>query len=91
MVVDAAGRIIAAGTTFGDLAGTAGNSDGFLRTFTDDGDVVSTHQFGTGGGEFVTGMAADAEGSTFAFGHTSGALGDSNPGNIDAFVRKSAR
>jgi len=91
LVIDVAGRVVVAGITYGDLAGAAGGSDGFLRTFTHAGDVLSTHQFGTAGTDFVTGLAADAEGSALTIGYTSGALGDTNPGNIDAFVRKSAR
>jgi hypothetical protein len=91
VVVDVPGRVVVAGTTWGDLAGGAGGADGFLGTFTDAGDVLSTHQFGTSGGDFVTGLAADGDASVFTFGQTSGALGDTNPGNIDAFVRKSAR
>jgi len=91
VVIDVAGRVVVAGTTYGDLVGAAGGSDGFLRTFTHAGDVLSTHQFGTAGSDFVTGLAADAEGSALTIGYTSGALGDTNPGNIDTFVRKSAR
>jgi hypothetical protein len=88
VATDAFGNVFVVGATNGDLAGTIGGWDVFLRKYDGDGGVWWTRQFGTPGGDGGEAVATDGFGSAYVVGLTSGDLGGPNQGNNDAFVRK---
>ena len=58
------------GTTQGVLPGQmgAGEEDIFWRKYDPDGNLLSTHQFGTPGGDVITGVGADELGNVYVAG-----------------------
>jgi hypothetical protein len=67
----------------------SGGSDGFLRAYDADGDVVWTVQFGTSENDEVRGIAIAHDGSVIAVGHTAGQLtAEPFEGPLDAFVMR---
>lgn len=82
--------IYVAGTTAGTLPGqvSSGGNDAFVRKYDEDGNVLWTVQFGSGGTERGQAVHADASG-VYVAGSTSAAFsGYENSGGRDAFVRK---
>jgi hypothetical protein len=53
-----------------------------------DGTSPITDQFGSVGRDMATGVAADADGNVWVVGYTTGAIGGSNLGHGDLFLRK---
>jgi uncharacterized protein (TIGR03437 family) len=89
---------VAAGSGFVVVAGQAalalpgqtafGGADAFVREYDTDGTERWTRQFGTSGGDVAYGVAIDASG-VYTGGDTSGTFpGQSQVGNLDAFVQK---
>jgi hypothetical protein len=75
----------AEGALFSDLLG---NSDAYLIKYDESGNAIWSRQFGTTGSEFGAGIVADESGNIYVAGSTSGSLGGSNRGDLDAFLRK---
>ena len=63
------------------------NGDAFVRKYDANGRVLWTKQFGTTAEDYANAIAVDATG-VYVVGNTLGALGGSNAGGWDAFVRK---
>lgn len=84
------GSIYIGGGTGGSLtqAGNAGAFDAFVRSYTEDGGVSWTDQFGSAGNDFVRGAAATDK-AVFVGGSVRAALpGQTHVGAADAFLRK---
>jgi hypothetical protein len=91
VAVDRAGNAYVGGRTFGTLPGqrSVGGWDGYLRKYDPSGTEVWTRQFGSGGGEVVSGVTVDDTGAVTVAGATRAALpGQTNAGEHDAFVRR---
>lgn len=89
VATDAAGNVIVAGSTSGDLAGpNAGAGDAFVRKYDANGLELWTRQFGTGAGDWATDVETDAAGNVLLVGGTHGDLAAANAGGTDVFVRK---
>jgi hypothetical protein len=89
VAVDGGGNVLVAGHTNGDLQGSnAGHYDVWVRKLDADGATLWTRQFGTGTSDYGGGVAVDEDGNVLVSGATDGALGASDPGDRDAFVRK---
>jgi hypothetical protein len=88
VAADDEGHVYVAGTTSGSLAGSRGSTDAFLRTYSRNGVLRWTRQFGTSTFDRALGVAADHEGNAYVVGETYGSLEGSNSGDYDAFVRK---
>jgi len=89
VAVNASG-VYVTGFTEGTLPGqiSVGNTDAFVRKYDASGNVVWTRQFGSAPYAVASGVTADASG-VFVAGATEGALpGQTNAGNLDAYVRK---
>ena len=90
VALDRAGNAYVAGRTMGTLPGqqTAGGWDGYLRKYDPAGNEVWTRQFGSGGGEALSGVVVHA-GSVTVAGTTRGKLpGQPGAGEHDAFLRR---
>lgn len=84
------GAVYVGGGTSGTLPGQSngGSFDAFVRKYTEDGDEVWTHQFGSTGNDFVRAAVA-TEDAVFVVGSVRSALpGQALAGAADAFVRK---
>ncbi len=78
--------IYVAGYTEGSLGGSnAGGLDAFLRKYDFNGNILWTRQFGTAGEDVAYALTAGL-GGIYVAGETTGALGGSNAGGVDAFV-----
>tara|TARA_B100000749_G_scaffold280894_1_gene280458 strand:+ start:5926 stop:9327 length:3402 start_codon:yes stop_codon:yes gene_type:complete len=103
IAIDPSGNIIIAGYTEGSLGeASAGNHDGFVAKLDSSGALDTSFGGGDGiaqfgsvtigagaiGSDVVSDMALDASGNIFLFGHTFGALGETNAGSYDLFVAK---
>ena len=89
VVADSSG-VYVTGHTVGVFEGQAGygGSDGFVRKYDGEGEVLWTRQFGTSEDDQGYGVAADASG-VYVAGHTNGVLpGQEGSGSRDVFVRK---
>lgn len=86
--VDNEGNAWVAGETTGKLGAQQwGRGDGFLRLYPSDGSPPTTHQFGTTGHEFVSGIAIDEGGRLWLSGSTDGSFqSEANVGGTDAFL-----
>jgi hypothetical protein len=86
---DGLGNIYIAGTTEGSLGGpSAGAHDAFVAKYDSAGDLKWTRQLGTADYDNCWGVSADALGSVFIAGQTSGNLDQPNVASPDAFVAK---
>jgi hypothetical protein len=95
---DGAGYVYIAGETNGSLGGSsAGGSDAFIAKFDAAGNLAWTgarggvpnfRQIGTSAADHGYGVSADGLGNVYMSGITSGNLGGTNAGGIDAFVSK---
>lgn len=86
--VDVTG-VYVSGYTYGALPGqsSAGDRDAFVRKYDFSGAVLWTRQFGTAFYDYAYGITTDGTG-IYIVGSTNGALGQTNFGSNDAFVRK---
>ena len=91
VALDRAGNAYVAGRTMGTLPGqqTSGGWDGYLRKYDPAGTEVWTRQFGSGGGEALSGVVVDDAGTVTVAGTTRGQLpGQKAVGEHDGFVRR---
>lgn len=90
IAIDPSGNVIVAGQTLGTLPGqaSAGAADAWVRKLTTAGATTWTRQFGTFDYENALACATDASGNVFVAGQTLGALGGTNAGVYDAYVRR---
>jgi len=87
---DARGGVFLTGSTAGVMGGKAlGGEDAFLLKIDAAGAPVWTCQWGTAATEGGSAVAADAEGSLYVTGSTTGSFdGSANAGSLDIFVSK---
>jgi hypothetical protein len=83
-----AGRVVVVGTTGGNLqGGNLGSGDAFVRAYGLSGDLLWTHQFGTGVRDEAWRVALAGAGTIFVSGITDGAFASASAGSTDVFVR----
>jgi hypothetical protein len=90
VAADGSKSIYVAGSVIGQLPGqtAGGGSDGFVRKYDKDGNVVWTRQFGTAGFEHHNAIAFDSTG-VYVTGHTDAQLTDQpNAGMFDIYVQR---
>jgi hypothetical protein len=88
IATDAAGNVYVGGDTYGAFVGDQlGDSDAFVRSYDNNGQLRWTRQFGTSAYDEVNGIATDADGNVYVTGSTGGALDGTFAGGRDAFVR----
>jgi hypothetical protein len=89
VAVDGSGNAYISGYTAGSLGGTnAGGIDAFLTKYDTSGNVLWTRQIGTSSSDYSSSVAADGSGNVYISGYTSGALGGTSAGGVDAFLTK---
>lgn len=76
------------GGTEGNLAGSKGGNDAFIRKYTASGSVAWTKQFGTSQLDAATDVDVDGNGNAYVVGYTTGSLVAANRGGADMFIRK---
>lgn len=81
-------NIYAVGSTGGNLAGSLGSSDGYIRKYSPSGGVVWTKQFGTFDLDYAADVAVDGSGNAYVVGYTYGSFGAANGGGADMFIRR---
>lgn len=89
LAVDGTGAVLLAGYTTGNLAGSSGGDDAFVRKYDAAGNVVWTSQFGTSGTDLAIGVAVDGSNNVVVGGQTDGVFpGQTTPNGFnDGFVR----
>ncbi len=86
---DGLGNVYISGYTGGSLGGTnAGGNDAFVAKYDAAGSLQWSRQWGTGSDDWGWRVSADGLGSVYISGYTTGSLGGTNAGGIDAFVSK---
>jgi hypothetical protein len=89
VATDATGSVYVAGSTDGSVdAPGAGAYDGFLRKYSQTGQLLWGKQFGTAASDEAAGVALDGLGGVYVAGQTAGALGGPRKGLTDGYVRK---
>jgi len=90
VAVDASGNVFVAGQTTGNLgAGTnSGLNDAFLAKYNASGTLLWTKLIGTPGDDIANAVAVDSTGNVIVGGSTTGSLGFTNQGGIDAWINK---
>ncbi len=93
VAVDQDDNVFITGQIAGALPGQTGfgSNDGFLRAYDKNGEELWTRQFGTDGGDFVSGIAVDGDGAVYVAGSTEGGgefQGPSSRTAIKPFIRK---
>ncbi len=89
VALDAAGNLLIAGRTYGDLDGPrSGETDCFLVKYLSDGQLEWVRTFGGESQDIALGIALDTFGNIFISGATAGALDGNNLGGYDAYVAK---
>jgi hypothetical protein len=90
VATDALGNVYLAGMTSGDLAGSSGTDDAFIRKYDASGAHVWTRQLGTSQGDRALGVSTDHLGNVFLCGYTQGDIGspDESQGVQDSFICK---
>ena len=103
VALDDSGNIYCAGHTYGALGEANGgdahggsadafimklNSSGDLQWVTQLGGTTATSEGDTSGDDRCTSVALDDSGSIYCAGYTTGALGETNGGDKDAFILK---
>lgn len=82
------GRLVVAGRSDDDLTAGASTGANFVRMLDASGGPVWTHQFDSGGSDFIVAVTTAPDGSLYVAGRTDGDLDGSNAGADDAFVRR---
>jgi hypothetical protein len=77
-----------AGRTSGDLAGSLGNHDGWIRKYSSADVQLFTRQFGTPDADNVLAVAAGQGSEIYVAGSTAGVMAESNQGGVDAYLRR---
>lgn len=89
VAIDAAGRVVVAGSTGGGVDGpSAGGDDAFVVVFDADGGELWRTQFGSPVYDVVRDVAVGPDGLVVLVGATQGALFAPNVGSTDAWVAK---
>jgi hypothetical protein len=89
ITTDAKGNIYVSGSTFGNLSGAnKGNEDAWVAKYSTSGKLSWVKQLGTSTQDRAYGVATDSDGNAFIAGWTSGSLGGSHQGLVDAWVSK---
>lgn len=86
--VSGSNTLYVVGWTLGNVAGSKGSYDGFIRKYNASGSVSWTKQFGTTSEDLVNDVAVDGSGNAYVVGYTYGSLGGPNGGGSDMFIRK---
>lgn len=88
VAIDGLGGIYVTGVTAGKLPGQTkdGGFDSYVRKYDADGNALWTRQLGTSADDIASEVAADASG-VIVIGNTGGALGGTNRGHDDVFLR----
>ncbi len=89
--VDSSGNSYVVGYTDFILPGqtSLGLTDAFVRKYDSNGNIVWTRQFGTSQDDQAFAVAVDQAGNSVVAGYSNGTFaGQSNAGNIDAFIRR---
>ena len=73
--------VVVAGRTNGDIAGSNGSQDGFIRKYDTDGNTLWTDQFGSAQHEELLDVDLDSNGNIYAVGRVPSSSGD-------AYIRK---
>lgn len=82
---DSGNNVYVAGVTAGNLAGSKGREDNFVRKYSPVGKPLWTVQFGTRGRDYTSGIAVDGDNV-----YVAGTIEDYNAGSLTGFVRKFA-
>ena len=82
---DSGDNVYIAGVTYGDLAGSKGGDDSFVRKYSPSGKPLWTVQFGTRNGDYTSGIAVHGSSA-----YVVGAIQNYNTGDSTGFVRKFA-
>jgi hypothetical protein len=88
VALDAAGNVLACGSTAGNLEGevNAGSSDAFVVKYDPDGHPFWTRLLGSSAGEEAHSITIDAAGDALIAGSTGGTLAGPSAGGTDAFA-----
>jgi len=91
IAIDRSNNVYLGGWTEGTLLGctSVGGLDAFVRKYNSAGKELWTVQFGTGSGDYISGIAVDSLNNVCVAGYTFGTLpGQRSEGRCDAFVGK---
>jgi len=91
IALDEAGNIYLGGSTSGGMGGFSnmGGLDCFLTKFSPEGDIIWFYQWGTSADEEIFAVTLGKDGSIYAVGYTSGAVGGHTPhGKRDILISR---
>ncbi|MBD2547124.1 SBBP repeat-containing protein [Planktothricoides raciborskii] len=89
VTVDAGDNVYLTGGTLGDLGGAnAGDEDAWIAKYDSSGNQLWLQQFGTNFIDSSFDVAVDSTGNVYLTGETSGNLGGTGLGDVDAWVAK---
>jgi len=90
LAVDGAGNVWVGGYTTSSFAGhtLAGDVDGFVAEYDQNGNLLGTTFLSSPGIEGVNGITVGPDGAVYAVGNTTDVLGGASAGDSDAFVAK---
>ncbi|WP_419190866.1 SBBP repeat-containing protein [Saltatorellus ferox] len=89
VALDGAGGIFVAGNTNGDLGiSSAGSGDVWITRFNQFGNLTWLRQFGSPENDACADLASDLTGGIYLTGSTTGVLGASSLGGLDAWVAR---
>jgi hypothetical protein len=87
MTFDNSGNVLVTGNSWNAI-GSSQTSNAFVATFSPDGDLLNTFEFGSARFDRAESIAVDRQGNILLSGLTEGALDGPNRGLQDAFVAK---
>lgn len=89
VVIDDSNRVFVAAVVFGAFGATYyGNQDAVVLQLFSDGSVGPVYQFGTPQDDWAAALAIAPDGAVFVVGGTSGTLGATSFGSVDAFIAR---
>lgn len=89
VATDGSGGLYLGGWTYGSLGGAnAGTYDAWLARYDSAGNLVWTRQLGTSGEDRMYAAAADGSGGVYLSGFTTGNLGGTSAGFMDAWLAR---